>query len=401
MKNKWTNEFLDSMREITDPPADEVVAAVIDSGGLAAFNDLMKKLVNNRDEIPDTLPKVVAEFFESTQALPAWADKEKIVQGERVFNLYGPEMITMLFFVALPYAYATRKGSHVLAITSELTRRVHRRIFRTAEFIMDVMQSGGLGPNGRGIRSAQKVRLIHASIRYYIAHKPKWQSEWDPEWGRPINQEDMAGTLMDFSVGVMKGLKRSRIRLSEAETEAYLHCWKVVGYIMGIRPELIPENIEEANDLAETIIARQLGKSASGQALIKDLIQFMQGFMPRLFWGFPATAVRYLSGAKIADVIESGPYNWTLSLLYLQVAAFGIVEIFKRDHPGLQKYIRFLTWHFIDKAVLFEEGGEFYFDIPDDLRKLWRLSARGRKPPAQAVVAQSIAWDGGEDIAES
>src|SRR5215831_16315445 len=111
MKNKWTNEFLDSMREIADLPADEVVAAVIDSGGLSAFNHMMQKLVNNRNEIPDSLPTVVIQFFESTQVLPAWADQEKIVQGERVFNLYGPEMITMLFFVALPYAYATKKGS--------------------------------------------------------------------------------------------------------------------------------------------------------------------------------------------------------------------------------------------------------------------------------------------------
>jgi hypothetical protein len=376
MKNKWTNEMLDRMREATDPPADEVVAAVIDLHGLQLFDNLIKELVMNRDQIPDNLPEVVAEFFESTQTLPAWADREKIIQGEQVFNLYGPEMITMLFFVSLPYAYATKKGSHVLAITTQLTKRVHRRIFRTAQFIMDVMQPGGLGSNGRGIRSAQKVRLIHAAIRYYIAHKPQWKSGWDPEWGRPINQEDMAGTLMDFSVGVMKGLIRSRIKLTPQQADAYLHCWKVVGHIIGIRPDLLPENVEEAFDLANTIIERQIGKSASGQALSRDLLQFMQRFMPRLLWGFPATAVRYLSGDRVADVIESGPYDWTIWPLRLQVAIFGMLEIFKRRHPALQKYIRFLTWHVIDRAVLFEEGGEFYFEIPDDLRRHWRLSAR-------------------------
>jgi hypothetical protein len=375
MATKWTNELLDGMRELADPPADHVVAAVIESGGLEAFDQMMRYLVNNRDVLPTTLPPIVQDFFERTSVLPEWANQDKIVRGEQTFNLYGPEMIMMLFFVALPYAYATRKGSNVLAITGELTMHVHRRIFRTAQFIMDVMQAGGLGPDGRGIRSAQKVRLLHASIRYYIAHKPKWTSRWDPEWGVPINQEDLAGTMMDFSVGVMKGLKRSNIRLARGDAEAYLHCWKVVGHIMGICPELLPENVEDAYELANTIIGRQMGKSESGKRLIQDLIQFMQRFMPRPLRGFPATATRYLSGDEIADVIEVGRHDWTLGFLKLQIFLFDIAESIKHRFPGLQKHIRFLTWSLIDRVVIYEEGEQgTYFQIPDYLRKHWRLS---------------------------
>ena len=382
MADKWTDPLLDEMREIADPFADEVVAAIIDSGGLEAFDEAMKFLVDNRDEIPASLPKLMHEYFERTSALPEWADREKILQGEDVFNLHGPEMITALFFVALPYAYATRKGSNVLAISAELTRHVHRRIFRTAQFIMDVMQPGGLGPSGRGIRSAQKVRLIHAAIRYYMANKPKWRWEWKPEWGLPINQEDLAGTLMDFSVGVMQGLERMGIRLTPQEAEAYLHCWKVVGHIMGVRPELIPENVKDAFDLAETIIGRQRGESASGKLLIKDLLVFMQGFMPRLFSGFPATAVRHLSGDQVADLIDSGPSNWTGLVLKLQIAIFKNFEFLRHRYPFTDRYIRFLTWTLIDKAVLFEEGANAnYFEIPDSLKRKWRLSRRERLSP--------------------
>jgi len=63
MTHKWTSQLLDPMREITDPLADEVVATVVDSGGLEAFNEMMKELVNNRDKVPDTLPKIVDDFF--------------------------------------------------------------------------------------------------------------------------------------------------------------------------------------------------------------------------------------------------------------------------------------------------------------------------------------------------
>ncbi|MBI5825492.1 MAG: DUF2236 domain-containing protein [Chloroflexi bacterium] len=373
---RWTNEFLNEMRGVADPLADEVVKSVIESGGLEEFNKMIRHLVNNRDALPESMPKIVHDYFEKTQILPAWADKEKIIRGERVFDLYGPEMIMMLFFVSLPYAYATKKGSHVLAITAELTRHVHRRIFRTAQFIMDVMQAGGLGAGGRGVRSAQKVRLLHASIRYYIAHKKQWKNEWDPSWGLPINQEDMAGTLMDFSAGVMRGLRRAKILLSPEDADAYLHCWKVVGHIIGVHADLLPDSVSDSFILAETIIDRQIGKSDSGKILAQDLTQFIQGFLPRWMRGFSATAIRHLSGDKIADIIESGPYNWTIIFLRMQIAMFDFIEKIKYRFPKAQKYVRYFTWTLIDRTVLYEEGGANYFEIPDTLKNNWRLSKR-------------------------
>ena len=374
--NRWTDKFLDEMREVADPLADEVVRLVIESGGLDDFNKMIRHLVNNRDTLPASMPKIVQEYFEKTQILPAWANIEKITRGERVFDLYGPEMIMMLFFVSLPYAYATKKGSHVLSITAELTRHVHRRIFRTAQFIMDVMQSGGLAAGGRGIRSAQKIRLLHASIRYYIAHKEQWRKEWNPSWGLPINQEDMAGTLMDFSVGVMRGLRRSKIILSPEDADAYLHCWKVVGHIIGVRDDLMPDSVSDSFALAVTIIDRQRGESNSGRALTKDLIKFIQGFLPRFMHGFSGTAIRYLSGDRVADIIESGPYNWTLLILKTQITFFDFIEKIKHKFPKAHRFVRYLTWMLIDRVVLYEEGGESYFEIPDYLKENWRLSRR-------------------------
>ena len=109
--------------------------------------------------------------------------------------------------------------------------------------------------------------------------------------------------------------------------------------------------------------------------LTEDLIRFMQRFMPRPFYGFPATATRYLSGDKIADVIEVGPFDWTLAPLKLQIFLFDIAEKLKHRFPGLQKYIRFVTWNLIDRVVIYEEGNQgTYFQIPDHLRKHWRLS---------------------------
>lgn len=378
MTKTWSDELLNRMRESMDPLADDVVAAVIDTGGLTALNAMFKALVNNRDAVPASLPKEAKSFFDTTQVLPEWADQEKIKLGEDVFTLHGPEMVAMLFFVSLPSSYSMKKGAHVLGITAQLTGHVHRRIFRTAQFITDVMQPGGLGLDGRGIRSTQKVRLIHASIRHYIKHHPDRPQEWNPEWGEPINQEDMASTLLDFSVGVMKGVGKIGNRLTSEEMEAYHHCWRVVGHILGIDPELQAANVKEAFKLADAISARQLGEGEAGQTLARDLIQFLQGFMPRHLLGFPATAIRYLSGAKVANAIKSGPYNWTLIFLFTQMALLRVLDKFRRNHPRLQKYIRSLNWNLMHKVVLHEEGSQFYFEIPAGLKSAWQLPTRGK-----------------------
>ena len=70
-----------------------------------------------------------------------------------------------------------------------------------------------------------------------IEHDPKWQARWDDEWGTPINQEDLAGTLMTFSIQILDGFKKFKIPISEKDQEAYLHVWKVIGHVMGVRED--------------------------------------------------------------------------------------------------------------------------------------------------------------------
>jgi hypothetical protein len=192
----------------------------------------------------------------------------------------------------------------------------------------------------------------------------------------PINQEDMAGTMMDFSTAVLRGMARAKIKLTPEDREAYLHCWKVVGHLIGVREDLMPVDVKDAFDLAETIIARQIGESDSGKVLAQDLVCFVQGFLPSFLRGFPSTAIRYLSQDQVADTIHSGKYNWTVLLLWLQFAVFSVIDRFKESHDWTERFLRYLTWYVIDKVVLYEEGGEFYFNIPDRMQKNWRMTRR-------------------------
>ena len=124
----------------------------------------------------------------------------------------------------------------------------------TAQFVVNVCIPGGLESNGRGIITAQKVRLIHAAIRYYIK-RHDWPIE---EYGEPINQQDMAGTLQSFSTLIIQGLEKMSIDLTLEEKEGYYHCWRVVGFIMGVEEELNPPTYLEGFALGQAILKDQI-----------------------------------------------------------------------------------------------------------------------------------------------
>jgi hypothetical protein len=181
-----------------------------------------------------------------TDRLPDWADATQIQAGENLFWRYGPKQILILNCYALPWDYFGQKGVHVLTLTTRLLSNPTRRITEVSQFLVDVMQPGGLTtPGGRGRRSIQKVRLMHAAVRKLAAESP----DWNPAWDLPINQEDLAGTLMSFPWIVLDGLEKLGAALTSDEREAYLHCWKVIGHLLGIRNELLPKNFDSARDL--------------------------------------------------------------------------------------------------------------------------------------------------------
>jgi hypothetical protein len=175
--NRWDDKFLESMRQVGDPLADEVMAAVIHKHEIATVNRIFRSLVENDDIVPDEMPPEVNEYLEETAVLPEWADMALIEQGERFFSLHWPTIVTLLFCASLPSAYAAWRGAQVLFLTTRLTERMHRRIFETAQFILNVMAPGAFSPHGKAIRSVQKVRLMHATIRHLIEHEPRWRSQ--------------------------------------------------------------------------------------------------------------------------------------------------------------------------------------------------------------------------------
>jgi hypothetical protein len=193
-------------------------------------------------------------YLDVSGKLPAWADAGLIRRGEELFEQYGPEVFMLLNVSSLPLCYCCGNGAQVLYDTGRLLAHngkvdpLARRLMETAQMIVNVLSVGGLSEGGNGTITVQKVRLIHASIRYFLKCGQAG-GPWDTNtFGEPINQEDLAGTLMSFGPVILTGLKKLGISLSDDDTKAWMHCWNVTGYILGIDETLLPDTYPQGWD---------------------------------------------------------------------------------------------------------------------------------------------------------
>ena len=199
---------LDSFRQLTDPPADEAIVLLVEKDGLEATRKLFEQLID-RVELPiDELPAGIRQFIHTHGELPVWADPVLLERSERLFLDHGPKFLLFLYFKSLPTLYACANGAEVLTRTGRLNRdlegldKFSRRIAETGQFVLKVTAPGSLAPGASAIHTVLRIRLIHAAIRHFISVE-----EWEPALGRPINQEDMAITMLTFCVSVLDGLK--------------------------------------------------------------------------------------------------------------------------------------------------------------------------------------------------
>ncbi len=251
-----------------------------------------------------------------------------------------------------------------------MTKHVRQRVFETAQFLFDVCDVGALKPNADGIRTVLKVRLMHAGVRHLVLSRA--QPAWDVKsLGLPINQEDLAGTLMTFSVVTLQALQRIGVQVSAAEGEAWLHLWKVAGHLLGVRPELVPRDVAEGAQLMDRIRARQWSASDDGATLARVLVEMMQSYFPGgVLDSVPTALIRQLAGDRCADLLGLPARNWTSLLVdvgeHLDAALDPDMALFAKA-----------THHLMEGIVLAErEGKQAQFRIPGSLRKTVEGSER-------------------------
>jgi len=382
---RWTDALLDRMRELGDPVADKPVAAVLERGGVEAVNAMMRTLVRVDQPVPEALPDEIRDYLVETLPLPEWADMGKIKRGQQLFETWGLEIACCLFCASLPSAYAAAKGVKVLYLTARLDTDARRRVMETGQFLIDVATVGGLDEHGKGRRAIQRVRLMHAAVRHLIkARNELTPGMWHPDWGTPINQEDLAGTRMSFSYVFSDPMRRLGVRVPAEDVEAYLHLWNVIGHLLGLRDELLVRDIDDATALVDTIRRRQFEASPEGQELTRALLDLMDELTPvHRFDDAIPPLIRHLIGDETADLLLVPKSDRTDDLGPLaRIAKWFLVHVLgqvERDLPRYQLASRMAApfgRDLLDAGFKLERGGERApFDIPDRLARNWDMVA--------------------------
>ena len=396
---RWSDGFLDAKRQHADPPGDDLIHKIFASAGIAeaerrieTISRLFDTLVAAESPRGSELPGDILHFWTS-DPLPRWADRERIKRGQQLFESYGPLIVIILFCSSLPRAYLAAKGVQVLNLTAFLSQDPRRRVIETAQMLVDALTPGGLQqPGAFGISSARKVRVMHAAIRFLIQNRGTWNTA---KLGIPINQEDLGGTLCTFSVGVIQGLERIGVTLSETEAEDYLHTWKVIGHILGLDEDMLPRDVRDATALAERIAARHFAVSFEGRYMMNALTELMKELTPyRIFDGLPSSTVRFLIGDEHADLLGVPPADWTRHLIRGLRAGARVFDRWSDGSPAHQRLGQVFGGALLRGLLEMERGPKrVTFRIPVELgRQIGREPAR--RPGGRVWRFLRGAWRG-------
>ncbi|TAE75085.1 MAG: DUF2236 domain-containing protein [Bacteroidetes bacterium] len=243
---------------------------------------------------------------------PAWADKEKIKIAQTFFRKNFRVILSLLGSLSLPYCYAAADGAKVLMYSQRLAKDTKKRLAETAKFVLEIMENDAFEDTGKGFALCFQVRTIHAQIR----NKSKKSPHWNLDWGLPINQEDMAGTNLSFSLIILRGMEKLQYKVTAQEADAFLHYWNIIGHLLGLKQELLPKDRKEAFWLDKCIVDRQFKTSEEGKLLAKNLLICLNETLPKnIPEGFLGSYLRFLLGDKIANMIKIPTSNWTTNLL--------------------------------------------------------------------------------------
>lgn len=328
---------------VGDPLADDL-ALWMHRGGEDARAQFERALRRGSRSVPGVAPEL-ARFFERAEHVPSWVDFEELRLGARAYQRFGVMGMIILSAWSLINGYHSSAAVKPLAFTGQLRHNTQRRLAETARFVSEASQVDGLRPGRLGREIALRVSVIHAHVRRACLESPEWRTR---DWGVPINQADMLGTLLEFSLLMMDGAQRLGFFVSAEERKAILAMWRYCGHLSGLDPWLLEPLGNEAatRRIAELIRLVQPGPDRDSIMLTRQLLkvpeQNARGAGPRMLGlavsRFHNGLARAFNGDEIADALGIPDDLWQYSV-YPVRAVMKPLEQVRRMIPGASGWI--------------------------------------------------------------
>jgi hypothetical protein len=200
--------------------------------------------------------------------VPFWVDLERCSRGGTAFVRSGALGGIALGFGSLAGAYCSPGGNKPLAFTGRLIESAYRRLAETGQFVYAVSQPGALVRGAAGFEAIVKVRLLHARIRRGLERHPDWRAD---AWGTPINQADMAATVLLFSHAVATSVRKLGGMFSRRDEEDLVQLWRYAGYLLGVDHELLCATAHDAEQLLDLCGSIEGPPDADSKRLIEAM----------------------------------------------------------------------------------------------------------------------------------
>jgi hypothetical protein len=292
-------EKLEAYRQKGDLLADKLMQTLFDTHGHKLGSVLMPFLSDFDALDLSGQDSEIIDFFKHNATLPPFFDLKEIVRATDFFKKYQIHIGIVLGCYSLPYCYLGEDGARVLGFSGRIQNDTYNRLQETGKFLKKTMTLSLWEKKKAGFLIL-KVRLMHAFWRFMILKTGKW----DIKWGVPINQEDMMGTNLSFSLIVLRGLRKLGFDTDQTFEKAYYHHWAVVGYFMGIEPDLLVFNAQDAIKLDKAIAKRQFRSSEIGKKLTASLADsYKKVSENELISEYFNAQSRMLLGDKYADYL--------------------------------------------------------------------------------------------------
>ncbi|MFF9623726.1 oxygenase MpaB family protein [Streptomyces griseosporeus] len=386
----FTEASMDALRQSGDELADAVVATLFERGEVGKFNTLMRYVSTAGAPLPDGLPDVAREYLHTTGAPPSWVDWGEMEKARLFFLDNNVHISTALSFASMPACYVVPHVARLLSATHGLNYP-SKRMAETGQFTVYLMQPDAFEAGGRLIPAAQKVRLLHASIRHHLRREDRWDTE---ALGTPICQEDMIGGQMFFSLLVLDSLHRLGIHMSVEGAEAYFYAWRVVGAILGVDQDAVPKTLEEARQFLDLYMIRHMGPSEEGAHLTRQLIDLYEEVVPgTLFDPIVSALIRYLVGDTCADWLQVPRTTWD-SVVRLVPSLLGVLETVEDRSPlGAWALDRIGHLTTVFELSSLTRGRVMHYAVPEELKKNFGVAGGVPRthrwaPPAPTVAPQ-------------
>jgi ER-bound oxygenase mpaB/B'/Rubber oxygenase, catalytic domain len=267
-----------------------------------------------RTTVPKNLPSEISNFRPTLSRIP-----NDVRQADAWCRPYWDRhrlpIIGSLFYASLPACYAAANGAEVLVETGGMLKRpdLLRRIPRTGEFVATMMMhrlltdSGEVNEDSDPYCAIRFVRVLHGAVRHMITD-PSKAKPWDTAArGVPINQMDLAGTVLAFGLITDEPFERfvGHTSPNGVDENLFLARWNTVGELLGTHPNLLANDIFDARALLGSIRVEwtESPKDSAGNKLVDALLEYMSSWLGGTD-GLNVALLRHLAPSDIPRLLH-------------------------------------------------------------------------------------------------